>query len=132
MKRTFLTCAAFILTLTLAGCSDNGSKQVTGAWKSVENSSLSGKPITLVITENRLSLNEQSADVVFEKKDAFILIKRPGDTSPILTALPKDQDHVTFTNHVYGEKEFIRTTEDDVKAILAAPSPTLKSKPDPF
>ncbi|MDL2209723.1 hypothetical protein LJC23_00070 [Desulfovibrio sp. OttesenSCG-928-I05] len=131
MKKTALLLVALFAFPFSAMAAD-----VTGAWKSTETDSLTGKLRTVVISEDNISIGENSAAITIEEDKNRYVVRRTGEKDPILVAVLHDANWAQFTNHIFGTKTFVRTTQDEVRNILSAPSQPeqdpLTSKADPF
>ena len=99
-----------VLSLLLIACTSDASKQLIGAWKSEQNSSLDGKPYTFLISENKMSVGNDSVDIKFSEENGIVIIKRLGANEPILTAQVISDDKVKFTNVLFNGEIFVRTT----------------------
>lgn len=125
-KRLFFALTLFAFALVLGACSDNGSKEVIGAWKS-EKDGPYGKPYTLLIDEKRLveDMNmDRIENVTFAKGDGKIFIlSTSGLTTtkerPWYTVTIIDKDKAIFNNT--WDVIFVRTTPEELQRIAAMP-----------
>ena len=122
-----LVCA---LALALLGCQDDtkAGKAVIGAWKSEKSQSLTGKPVTVIITEKSLTIDGQGAEVKLSEENGVILIKVVGSDNVALRAVPQENGKVRFYNVVF-DRIFVPSSEAEIKEIL---SQQVKSTPAPF
>lgn len=130
-KRFFFTIMLFVFVFAMSACFDNGSKELFGAWKTIEKNKLSGKQDTLLIDEKTLTINAHlKVDIIFEKKDGKVLLRKAGTdiTSCIVTII--DKNTIKVDRGILGERTYARTTPEELQRIAVSPGHV--SKPDPF
>ncbi len=131
MRKIIVLTFAITCSAMLSACFSDPEEPLIGAWKTETPDTLTGKASTLVISKTELSNGADSAKVEFSERNGSILICRLGEQKPIFIATVIDKNRVRFDNLFQGNRVFIRTTPEDVKAIEAAPD-AIRSKADPF
>ena len=124
-----------ISSLLLAACGDDAAPYY-GAWKSVKNNSLSGKPDVYILTKNSITLNSPGNTVAvrYEKRgeEMVVIANATDQIKLILTSI--DENKIKIDSGFYSAAnngEYIRTTEEDAKAIFDL-KVEREITPDPF
>ena len=126
MKKTVFALFAVLMFPGVGFAAD-----ATGAWKSAENNSLTGKPRTIVLSDDKISIDEVSQAITIKKEGDSYVVKTAGVKEPFCTVVLDGKDKARFTTQGFGEKVFVRTSTQEIDQIRATPS-QLKSKADPF
>lgn len=119
----FILCT-FLLTfsLLLAGCGDDASTYY-GAWKSVKNNSLTRKPDVYILTKNSVTVNgsDNPVAVRYEKRGEEMVVIVNATDQPMIVLTPIDENKIKLDSGFYSvtnSGEYVRTTEEDAKAII--------------
>ncbi|MBQ4132745.1 MAG: hypothetical protein IJD04_03295 [Desulfovibrionaceae bacterium] len=109
-------------SLLLAGCGDEAANYY-GAWKSVKSNSFTKKPDVYILTENSVTVNDSDNPVAvrYEKRGEEMVVIVNATDQPMLIITPIDENKIKLDSgffSVANNGEYVRTTEEDAKAII--------------